>query len=313
MNQREAKGHAYLFASDMLREHVRGGIDFADDPQFGPEGEKINVALAEIIESLARRAVPTNQPTEKAMTTEQEALDQQPVKPTWQTDNGSVQLYCADCLDVLPTLAAGSVDAVVTDPPYGIDAGRMTMGRGSRNDTGKHCPLDWDNAAASTDDIMRLIDGRPAIVWGGNYFGLPPSSRWLVWDKCDPNSDFASAELAWTNLPGVVKTFTMSRKANSLLAGQHPTQKPVALMLWCLSFLPDAETILDPFMGSGTTIVACIRTGRRAIGIEREKKYFDIAVERCERELKRFPLFTEEKPLKQGVLLPDEFSSEQIA
>ena len=195
------------------------------------------------------------------------------------------------------------MDAILTDPPYGIGAGTMTMGRGSRNDTGHHETHNWDSRPADPCVIELCRRIPQAIIWGGNYFHLPPSSRWLVWDKCDPNSDFASAELAWTNLCGVVKTFQMSRKANSLKAGLHPTQKPIAMMLWCLGFLPDAETICDPYLGSGTTAVACIRTKRRCIGIELHRPYFDIAVERCKRELDRHPLFDRPQPKRQGELI----------
>jgi len=208
---------------------------------------------------------------------------------------GDATLYLGDCLEILPTL--GKVDAVVTDPPYGIGAGKMTMGRGSRNDTGHHTPIDWDKSPPALVDLISIIGCHPAILWGGNYFGLPASSRWLVWDKLDPNSDFASCELAWTNLAGVVKTFTMSRKANSLLGGDHPTQKPVSLMQWCLGFLPGAETILDPFMGSGTTGVACANLGRKFIGIEICEQYFNIACERIKRAYDQPRLdFGDEKP-----------------
>jgi DNA modification methylase len=207
---------------------------------------------------------------------------------------GDARLILGDCLEILPTL--GKVDAVVTDPPYGINAGKMTMGRGSRNDTGQHARLDWDKAPPALGDLLSIVSIHFAIIWGGNYFGLPPSSRWLIWDKLDPNSDFASCELAWTNLSGVVKTFAMSRKANSLMGGDHPTQKPVALMQWCLGFLPDAETILDPFMGSGTTGVACANLGRKFIGIEIEEKYFDIACRRIADAYKQLRLFPDEKP-----------------
>ena len=243
------------------------------------------------------------------------------LKPTWATDG--VELYLGDCLDILPQFEPGSIHAVVTDPPYGVNNDCSYNARGLGEKTGKHWPArDWpqihgDNRPFDPSPILAL--NLPTILWGANYYAdkLPPSG-WLVWDKEKPDQlDQSTCEVAWVSFKKNIRRFRHLWnglcRATEVGEHYHATQKPIALMLWCLSFLPDAETVLDPFMGSGTTIVACIRTGRRAIGIEREKKYFDIAVERCKRELERFPLFTEEKPLKQGVLLPDEFSSEQIA
>lgn len=205
-------------------------------------------------------------------------------------------LYLGDCLDVLPTL--GKVDAVVTDPPYGIGISGNPVRQ-------KHEKLDWDAAPPSD----RLIDaclnaGRHAIVWGGNYFDLPPSQCFFVWDKCQPQDfSLAMVEQAWTNLKMPAKMF---RQSVTSYDKKHPTQKPENLMQWCLSFLPDAETILDPFMGSGTTGVACIRTGRRFIGIEKEPKYFEIALKRIKdaERLAKCDLFKEREPAKrQGVLV----------
>jgi len=119
------------------------------------------------------------------------------------------------------------------------------------------------------------------IIWGGNYFQVPPSRGWLIWDKNNPPGfTLADAELAWTNLDLAVRKWN---GWNPLKSGQekyHPTQKPVELMAWCIGKAPDAETICDPFMGSGTTGIACATLGKGFIGIERERKYFDIACER---------------------------------
>jgi site-specific DNA-methyltransferase (adenine-specific)/modification methylase len=200
-------------------------------------------------------------------------------------------LYCGDCLDVLPTL--GNVDAVVTDPPYGIGISANPVRQ-------KHEKMNWDAAPPSATLIDACVDaGRYAIVWGGNYFGLPPSQCFFVWDKCQPQDfSLAMVEQAWTNLKMPAKMF---RQSVTSYDKQHPTQKPDNLMQWCLSFLPDAETILDPFMGSGTTGVACVNTGRRFIGIEKEPKYFAIALKRI-REAERMAkcdLFKEPKPVPQ--------------
>jgi DNA modification methylase len=197
----------------------------------------------------------------------------------------NVTLYLGDCRDILPTI--GKVDAVVTDPPYGIgeDGGRFRDRKG-----GGHRVLPkmgWDKTRLPDEVFDRILGlACPAVIWGGNYFAdlLPASKSWLYWDKL-MGGDFADGELAWTNLGRALRKFTMCNK----MAGKaHPTQKPVPLMAWCIGHLPDdALTILDPFMGSGTTGVACVQLGRKFIGIELEPKYFDIACKRISDELKR--------------------------
>jgi len=199
---------------------------------------------------------------------------------------GDCTLYLGDCLEVMPTL--GRVDAVVTDPPYGIGMDGGKVGRAEYEKKG------WDRIAANVDWVAEL--GIPAIVWGGNYFGLPPSSRWLVWDKKNDPTTFADCELAWTNVGGAVRVFRWLWSGPYQQRRErrwHPTQKPVALMEWCLGFLPDAQTILDPFMGSGTTGVACVKLGRKFIGIEIDEGYFDIACKRIEEAHRQPDMFVE--------------------
>jgi site-specific DNA-methyltransferase (adenine-specific)/modification methylase len=149
------------------------------------------------------------------------------------------------------------------------------------------------------------------IIWGGNYFQLPPSSCWLVWDKQNGANDFADCELAWTNLAKAVRRIVwqwhgMIRKGNEKRF--HPTQKPVGVIGWCIRQLPnEANTILDPFCGSGTTGVACVRTNRRFIGIEIEKRYCDIAVKRIERELSQpmLPFAAPEEKAEQATMFDE--------
>lgn len=200
--------------------------------------------------------------------------------PYYQDD--FVTLYHGDCRELLPHIEA---DVLVTDPPYGIGANRMTLGNGRiRLDRGD---LDWDRRAA---DVAPLLDlGLPTIIWGGNYFSLPPASRWLVWDKGTGKNDFADCELAWTNLPGVVKKFYrlwVGSNARQHSEGMrfHPTQKPLELMEWCLGLVPDG-IVLDPFAGSGSTLRAAKDLGRKAVGIEVEEKYCQIAAERCAQDV----------------------------
>ena len=201
---------------------------------------------------------------------------------------GNATLYCGDCHEILPTL--GKVDAVVTDPPYGIGMDGGNVGYKGFNDFQKK---DWDTSPAEMSWINHMH--YPCIVWGGNYFGLAPSRCWLIWDKGDgfKNRTFAEAELAWTNMDKNVRVFQHDPLAKGDYRGkEHPTQKPVSLMKWCISHLPDtAETILDPFMGSGTTGVAAVQMGRKFIGIELDHDYFKIACKRIEDAQRQGDLF----------------------
>jgi DNA modification methylase len=216
---------------------------------------------------------------------------------------GEATLYLADCREVLPTLAR--VGAVVTDPPYGIeDKWNRNFSCGGTLWNGVE---GWDKETAPKElaAALAVSDGR-AIVWGGHYYTLPPSRGYLVWDKMQTGFSLADSELAWCSDPITPRTF---RYARAQLANQetklHPTQKPLPLMKWCLEFLPRAQTILDPFMGSGTTGVAAVKLGRRFIGIEREPKYFEIAVRRIEAAYAQPDLFVkspEPKPEQLSLL-----------
>jgi DNA modification methylase len=213
---------------------------------------------------------------------------------------GDCTLYCEDAAFVVPTLA--KVDALVTDPPYGVQQANGSAAGGT-DASGKYLRRprqyegDWDSERVSGDLMVALLKKASVhVIWGGNYYAdlLPASGRWLAWDKVNSMPSYSDAELAWTSIPGVsVKKFTQcsSGMAANRDGRVHPTQKPLALMQWCLSFLPDAQTILDPFMGSGTTGVAAVKTGKKFIGIERERKYFDIACRRIEEAYKQPDFF----------------------
>jgi site-specific DNA-methyltransferase (adenine-specific) len=136
----------------------------------------------------------------------------------------------------------------------------------------------------------------PQIIWGGQYLGLAPSGSWLVWDKGVRDFTAGHCELAWTNLRKPIRAFNYAHGQLASEGKEHPTQKPLPLMQWCLGFLPDAETILDPFAGSGTTGVACVNLGRKFIGIEIEPRYFDIACRRIEEAYRQPRLFAEPRP-----------------
>jgi DNA modification methylase len=201
------------------------------------------------------------------------------------------RLIQGDCLDILPTLEAGSVDAVICDPPYGIKLASGFSDTGvagiiPRKNTVRQYSGDWDSCRPSKAVFDYIAQSEVAIVFGGNYFAdyLPKSGHWIVWDKQNTMPSFSDAELIWTNsLRNSVKIFTQS--TNGLMAEEknrvHPTQKPVRLLSWLIeNYTKEGDTILDPFMGSGTTGVAAMRTGRNFIGIEMDAVYFAIAEER---------------------------------
>lgn len=207
-----------------------------------------------------------------------------------------VVLHLGDCREILPSLA--TVDAVVTDPPYGIgEAAGKNKSRGNLAVAKDYGDEDWDNEPIP-EDLMALVraSGRWKIIFGGNYYNCPPASCWLVWDKENGTNDFADCELAWTNLPKAVRRLKFMwngmLRAHGEPRGDHPTQKPIGVMKWCIEQLPkDCSTILDPFMGSGTTGVAAVKLGKRFIGIERNPKFFDIACRRVAEALKQPDMF----------------------
>jgi len=206
---------------------------------------------------------------------------------------GRATLIQGDCRNVMPVL--GKVDAIVTDPPYGL-GDKWNGGGGGKNSSwgfDPHEAKSWDGQTA--DGVEDLPDyARDVIIWGGNYYAMPPMRCWLVWDKKQNDKwTTGQCELAWTNLDRPVRAFRFAQceQANEGKKS-HPTQKPIALMKWCLKWT-DAQTILDPFMGSGTTGVAAVQMGRKFIGIEREPKYFDIACKRIEDAQRQGDMFIE--------------------
>ena len=208
------------------------------------------------------------------------------------TCSGSLDLRLGDCMEGMKTFPDGYFDLAVVDPPYGIGIvsqfkktteSKRSMMRGMNGITGS----EWDSATPDGQYFAELRRvSKHQIIWGGNYFRLPPSPCWLVWDKETAGvTTFADCELAWTNLTSAVrlKRYLWSGPYMRVKEDRvHPTQKPLPVMEWCAERVPKAQTNLDPFMGSGTTGVACANLGREFIGIEREPKYFDIACRRIE-------------------------------
>ena len=198
-------------------------------------------------------------------------------------------IYCADCREILPLIPDKSIDLVLTDPPYGIGAHSMPQGhyRDKRN-----VISEWDNDRVSRDTLKQVINtATNQIIWGGNYMAdiLPRSSKWLIWDKMQVFSG-SDAELAWTSYQGALRIFRLSRAVAycgfDAIKG-HPTQKPRALMKWCIIQAGKVETILDPFMGSGSVLVACKQLNRKCIGAEIEERYCEIAVKRLSQSVMR--------------------------
>lgn len=205
---------------------------------------------------------------------------------------GNATLYLGDCREILPILP--KVDAVVTDPPYGIGKDGQLHTTGGHGGRKAYEFMGWDSERPTPETFTLLLAAaNDAVIWGGNYFAdlLPPTGKWFVWDK-GQRINQSDGELAWTNRQGALRICTMNRVELMLDGAEHPTQKPDRLMQWCIEQIGKPESVLDPFMGSGTTGVACMNLGRKFIGIEIEPKYFDIACRRIEdaqRQGRMFP------------------------
>ena len=211
---------------------------------------------------------------------------------------GDATLYLADCMEVLPTL--DRVDAVITDPPYGIGFGKKhTKWSANRNVV----LGDWDKDITNVDFLVDIAES--VTIWGGERFELPITRGWLTWVKPDAAPTFSSTEFAWSNINKPARHFIYSIGATNGERVGHPTQKPLALMKWCINQCKNnPEYILDPFMGSGTTGVAAIEMGRKFIGIEREESYFNIACERIEQATKQASLFEPMQILNKPIQEP---------
>jgi site-specific DNA-methyltransferase (adenine-specific)/modification methylase len=194
---------------------------------------------------------------------------------------GNATLILGDCREVLPTLPR--VDACVTDPPYGLNfcaySGRAEKVR--RLGKLPRPELKWDKTTVNLDPIIYAADY--IVIWGGNYYPLPPSRGWLAWFKPDSPPSMGDFEMAWTNQDQNARLISHSISATNAERVGHPTQKPLRVIKWTLEQIPaHAHTILDPYMGSGTTGVACAQMGRAFIGIEIDPRYFEIACRRIE-------------------------------
>jgi DNA modification methylase len=229
------------------------------------------------------------------------------LEPYYQDDLTTLYHGCCDV--IFPRL--GFVDAVVTDPPYGIgESSKKSSTRVQKAQPTDYGHFDWDKEAPERW-ILDMLRSRSKtqIIFGGNYFELPATNCYLVWDKLN-TGDFADCEIAWTNLKGAIRRLAyrwngilqedMGNKENRL----HPTQKPIAVMEWCVSFVKDAQLIVDPFAGSGSTLIAARRAGIKNIGIEKDERYCEIITKTLKGELDRWE--------KGGRLKPDADSIAQL-
>ena len=214
------------------------------------------------------------------------------MKPYYE--HAGITIFHGRCEDILPDL--GLVDLLLTDPPYGIgEAAGKNKSRSNLAISKDYGDEAWDNAPPDAALIeLARSKCRYQIIFGGNYFHLPPSPCWLVWDKVNGQSDFADCELAWTNLPKAVRMIrwhwagmlqeNMDRKETRF----HPTQKPLGVMAWAISQAPECASLGDPFMGSGTSLVAAKNRGMTAWGIEQSERYCETAARRLSQEVLEF-------------------------
>jgi DNA modification methylase len=220
------------------------------------------------------------------------------MKPYYE--HAGITIYHGDCREVIEQwegLRVQSFDLLLTDPPYGI--GASAPKRGGRQDGASlaasrdYGTLTWDDQPADAETIARVrAIAKHQIIFGGNYFALPPSRCWLVWDKQNGDNCYADCELAWTNFDKAVRRLSFQWMGMFTEPGcpkeyrEHPTQKPEPVMRWAMLQAPeDCKTLVDPFMGSGTTLVAAKRLGRQCVGIEREEKYCEVAANRLAQEV----------------------------
>ena len=190
------------------------------------------------------------------------------------------EVYNCDCLEHMKSLPDKYFDLCIADPPYGINAANMRMGTGRREWTRK----EWDRQVPDSDTFAQIFRvSKNAIIWGGNYFDLPLTGSWIVWDKMNPDLSFAEGELAWCSIKKKLRIFkypTMNQGARI-----HPAQKPVALYAWLLDkYAIGGGKIFDPFLGSGSSRIAAYKKGFDFYACELDKDYYEAQEKRFRRE-----------------------------
>ncbi len=195
--------------------------------------------------------------------------------------DSQITLYHARCEEILPEL--GIYDLCLTDPPYGIGNWKAGVADSVLTEAEAKEIEEWDVRPPQETLQLCLRSGCKSIIWGGNYFNLGSSPTVLIWDKQKPEMNFADIELAWTNLEGLSRIW-----AGRMNNKQHPTEKPVALMKWCIAKVSWAKNVLDPFCGSGSSLVAAKAIGLRAVGVEKSEKWCAVAAKRLKQETLEF-------------------------
>ena len=203
------------------------------------------------------------------------------------------KIYVENCdnMELMKRYPDNYFDLAIVDPPYGINAGKMTMGSGKHKfKQGK----DWDSAIPSDEYFQELFRvSKNQIIWGGNYFPLPLNNNWVIWDKLNPNLSFSEAELAWCSINKNIRIFKRySAMDDDDGKKQHPTQKPIQLYKYCLDkYAKEGDKILDTHLGSGSIAIACHDYGFELTACELDKEYYDKAIERIKNHVSQQKLF----------------------
>ena len=222
--------------------------------------------------------------------------------------------YCMDCMTGMKQFPDKYFDLAIVDPPYGINAdsfgmgdglkgrgrstarilqkGRLNAGSGKlKNRVLNQSDCSWDCEPPSKEYFAELQRvSKNQIIWGGNYFELPPSRGVIVWDKMQPWENFSQIEYAWSSFdrPSALFKYRSTTDKNKI----HPTQKPVVLYEWLINrYAKDGDTILDTHAGSASSLIACHRTGHKYVGFEIDEYYYGMAKKRLEAETAQANIF----------------------
>lgn len=212
-------------------------------------------------------------------------------KSEYVTETGiSSTVYLMDCMDGLKQTPDNHYSLCIVDPPYGIGAGKMTMG------SGKHKFKqggNWDCTIPTQeyfDELFRVSTNQ--IIWGGNYFTLPLNNNWIIWDKLNPNLSFSEAELAWCSINKNIRIFKHYSAQVEGGGKIHPTQKPIRLYAWLLNrYAKPTDKILDTHLGSGSSRIAADMLGFDFTGFELDKDYFEAQEKRFKEYKSQLQLF----------------------
>jgi len=219
-------------------------------------------------------------------------------------DGHYLEWHIMDCLEGMREMDDNSIDLILTDPPYGIgESNEKNAGRGGLAQPTDFGHYTWDKERLGKeyfDEMLRVSKNQ--IIFGGNYYidYLKPTSCFIVWDKENGMNDFADCELAWTSFKSTVRIFRW--QWNGMLQGNmrdkekrvHPTQKPIPLFVWILEkYSKPGDLILDPFLGSGTTLKACRMTNRNGKGFELNPAYASVIEKRIRAKDKSIESFFE--------------------